>query len=437
MLDLSLLTRNHTIAVALSGGKDSVCLLHMLLSVKDELKLTIKAVNVEHGIRGESSLRDTEFCKRLCENLGVPIKIYSVNAPDCAQRNRTSEETAARILRYKCFGNALIDGFCDEIATAHHAADAFETTLFNLFRGSSAKGVCGICEKASDGKIIRPLIKTTKEEIDAYVEKNKLAFVTDETNFSDEYSRNYLRNVVIPAIKERFPSAEKATLRFSDILREEDEFLDRLAKEYIVNDCVLFCDDVLFRRACLIAMKKQGFTADYESVHLDALCKLKASLCGAVVCLKNGLKAYRTHDGVVFTRDNVEKLPEIPFGLGTFTFGNFVLTIEKTDRPIPGELCFDLDKLPYNTVIRGKRDGDVIKSFGGKTKKLKKYLGDKKIEARISTGFPLIAEKEGNEVFAVCPIDIGEKIKIDNNTRSVAKITCTPNVRKTGEDLNA
>lgn len=432
-----MLTRNHTIAVALSGGKDSVCLLHLLLSVKCELNLTIKAINVEHGIRGESSLSDTEFCKRLCENLGVPVKVYSVNAPEYAQKNRTSEETAARILRYECFDNALIDGFCDEIATAHHASDAFETTLFNLFRGSSAKGVCGIGERALNGKIIRPLLKTTKEEIDAYAAKNELEYVTDETNFSDEYSRNYLRNIIIPAIEERFPTAEKATLRFSKILREEDEFLDRLAEKYVSKGCVLFCDDVLFRRACLIVMKDHGFTVDYESVHLDALCKLRNSDCGAVVCLKNGLKAYRTHNGVAFTRDRGETLPEIPFGLGTFSFGSFILTIEKIDRYTPENLCFDLDKLPYNTVIRAKRDGDTIKSFGGKTKKLKKYFGDKKIESRVSAGFPLIAEKDGNEVFAVCPIDIGEKIKIDNNTRNVAKIICTPNVRKTGEVLNA
>ncbi len=431
------MTRNHTIAVALSGGKDSVCLLHLLLSVKDELNLTIKAINVEHGIRGESSLSDTEFCKRLCENLGVPVKVYSVNAPEYAQKNRTSEETAARILRYECFDNALIDGFCDEIATAHHASDAFETTLFNLFRGSSAKGVCGIGERALNGKIIRPLLKTTKEEIDTYAAKNKLEYVTDETNFSDEYSRNYLRNVVIPAIEERFPAAEKATLRFSKLLREEDEFLDRLAEKYVSECRVLFCDDVLFRRACLIAMKDQGFTVDYESVHLDALCKLKDSQCGAVVCLKNGLKAHRTHSDVIFTRDSGETLPEIPFALGTFAFGNFVLTVKKVDRYISGELCFDLDKLPYSTVIRAKRDGDVMVAFGGKTKKIKKYLSDKKIESRVSAGFPLIAEKDGNEVFAVCPIDIGEKIKIDNNTRNVAKITCTPSVRKTGEDLNA
>jgi len=433
MLDEYLLTKNQTIAVALSGGKDSVCLLHLLLSAKDRLSITVKAINVEHGIRGESSVKDSEFCKKLCEAYGVPIECYSVNAPVFAKENGLSEETAARILRYDCFNNALIAGFCDKIATAHHQSDNFETLLFNVFRGASLKGACGISKTANDGKIIRPLLSVSREDIEKYVEENKLPYVTDESNYCCDYSRNYIRNVIIPAINERFPSAEKNAMRFASLLREEDDFLDSLAEKLIRrNEVALSDDDVLFRRACLKVMKNEGFTADYGAVHLQSLVRLKNLQCGSTICLKDGLSAYRTHNSVIFEKsDKPETDYEIPFALGDFYLGDYLLKIERSERKNDGYLYFDLDKVPYNTVIRTKRQGDVITAFGGNTKKLKKYLCDKKIESRRSADFPLLAWQ--SEIIAVCPIDISERIKIDEKTVNTARIVCT----KQGDDLNA
>ena len=194
-------------------------------------------------------------------------------------------------------------------------------------------------------------------------------------------------------------------------------------------------------------MKEKGFTVDYEAVHLQAICNLKTAQCGTRICLKNGLTAVRTQNGVAFEKNIAKITDEVPFALGMHVFGDYVIKFEK--MPPTGEiktptdlrqktpptsdrsdgqnagkvLYFDLDKLPYSTVIRTKRDGDVILSFGGKTKKLKKYLGDKKIESRISKNYPLLAC--GNEIFCVCPVDIGEKIKIDQNTVNTVRITIT------------
>lgn len=441
MLDEYLLTKNQTIAVALSGGKDSVCLLHMLLGVKDRLSITVKAVNVEHGIRGESSLADSEFCRSLCKKLGVELKSYSVNVPEYVKEHGVSEETAARILRYECFDNALIGGFCDKIATAHHLSDSVETVLFNLFRGTSSKGVCGIEKTAKNGKIIRPLLSCTREEIDDYAKEHNLEYVTDESNFNSDYSRNFIRNEIMPLVHRNFPAAERNIQRFSAIMREEDELLDRLAAKYINDNTVIFPDegDALFCRACLMVMKEKGFTVDYEAVHLQAICNLKTAQCGTRICLKNGLTAVRTQNGVAFEKNIAKITDEVPFALGMHVFGDYVIKFEKmpptdeiktppTSDRSNGQnagkvLYFDLDKLPYSTVIRTKRDGDVILSFGGKTKKLKKYLGDKKIESRISKNYPLLAC--GNEIFCVCPVDIGEKIKIDQNTVNTVRITIT------------
>lgn len=425
MLDESLLKNGQTVAVALSGGKDSVCLLDLLLESSARFSLTIKAINVEHGIRGQTSVSDSEFCKRLCKKLNVPLKSYSVNAPAFVEECGISEETAARQLRYQCFDDALSCGFCDVIATAHHRSDSVETVLFNLFRGTSAKGACGIAKRADDGKIIRPLLNAKREQIDEYAKKRNLEFVQDETNFCNEYSRNFIRNRIIPTIEERFPAATDKIADFSSVLREEDDYLDKIALTLVRKNQVLFCeDDVPFKRACLIVMKECGFKVDYESVHLHALCNLRNCECGKSVDLKNGLTAKKTHDGIIFEKKTKESAPdEIPFSLGKHDFGKYELTFEKADEKEEGFLCFDLDKLPENAVIRTRREGDKITAFGGKNKKLKKYLNDKKIEARLSALFPLIASND--EIFAVCPIDISEKIKTDDNTVRTIKIVCT------------
>lgn len=425
MLDEYLLTKNQTIAVALSGGKDSVCLLYLLLENSARLGITVKAVNVEHGIRGASSIADSEFCVKLCKKLGVKLKTYRVNVPEYVQKHGVSEEAAARILRYECFDNALIGGFCDKIATAHHLSDSVETILFNLFRGTALKGVCGIDKTAKNGKIIRPLLCASRKQIDDYVAEHGIEYITDESNFNNDYSRNFIRNQILPLVFEKFPYAEKNIGRFADSVREEDELLDTLAEKYIDGNKVTFPEEgaALLSRASLIVMKRQGFAVDYTAAHVQAVCDLKNAQCGTAICLKNGLKAIRTQDGVVFEKATKKPLDEIPFRLGEHTLGNYIITFEKSERKDDGFLYFDLDKLPYSTVIRTKRDGDTIKTFGGKTKKLKKYLNDKKIESRISAGFPLLAN--GSEVFAVCPVDIGEKIKIDSNTVNAVRITIT------------
>lgn len=424
MLDESLLKKGQTVAVALSGGKDSVCLLDLLLEAANRLSVTVKAINVEHGIRGERSVKDSEFCKKLCEKLNVPLKAYSVDAPAFAKEKGVSEETAARLLRYDCFDDALSCGFCDVVATAHHRSDSAETVLFNLFRGTSAKGVCGIAATARNGKIVRPLLKAAKKQIDERIADRKLEFVEDETNFRNEYSRNFIRNRVIPTIEECFPSAIDKIADFSSILRQEDDYLDKQAALLVRKNQVLFGDDVLFRRACLIVMKECGFKTDYESVHLHDLCALKNRECGKAIDLKNGLIARRTHDGVVFeTKKNVPETEEIPFKTGTLNFGNYTLVFEETSSKPEDGLYFDLDKLPDGAVVRTRREGDEITAFGGKRKKLKKYLTDKKTESRISARYPLIAV--GNEIYAVCPIDISEKIKADDTSARLIKIVCT------------
>lgn len=457
MLDFSLFKKGAAVAVALSGGKDSVCLLHLLIKNAERLNITVKAVNVEHGIRGESSINDSAFVKDLCDSLNVPIKSYSVNAPERAKATGESLEQAARKLRYDCFYEALNGGFCNQIATAHHLSDNAETVLLNLLRGSSLKGLCGIKKTANGGKIIRPLISVSRKQIDEYVELNGLNFVTDESNFSNDYSRNYLRNEVIPLINAKFPGFESAVLRAGESLSQDDLALDNAAQKLIRGNSVIIepqPEKAIFCRACIIVIKNLGFTADYTAEHLKALCELCFLQSGARINLKKGITAYKEHNAIIFVKESAQNPAISPLTallnktgeLKNYVFGRYAISLEKTKINAQDflneqnakrcdssnrsafscktELFFDLEKLPENAVLRTREQGDEIITFGGIKKSLKKYLSDKKISARISNGLPLLASD--NQVYLVALTDVGELIKIDKNTKTIAKLTCKP-----------
>ena len=412
--------------MAVSGGADSVCLLHLLHTNANALDITVKAVNVEHGIRGESSLQDSRFVKDFCTSLGIELKSYTVNALGYAKEKGYSLEQSARILRYECFDNALIEGFCDKIATAHHLSDNVETVLFNLFRGSALAGVCGIDEISLNGKIVRPLLGCSRAQIDEYVKQNNLPFVHDESNDCNDYTRNFLRNEVLPLIESRFEGAQGRISSFSTLATRDERLLDSLAEKLIDGFSVEFVEELylpLFTRACLKVMKKLGITKDFESVHLDAVYNLKNLQTGKSVDLKNGVKAYKSKNRAVFERAIIPTNWEYGFELDKLFEGEkYCFSFEKTDKLVHNFLCFDGDKLPYNAIIRTKRTGDTIVTFGGQTKSLKKFFNDKKIDARVSNFIPVIAV--GSDVYAVLTVDISKKIAVDKSTVNIIKIIC-------------
>ena len=154
----SLVSAGSVVAVAVSGGRDSVALLHFLKSVSEELSFEVRAVNVEHGIRGEESVRDSEFVKSLCKSWDISLLTKSVDAPQLKKSEGLTTEEAARILRYGVFAEAISDGFATVVATAHHKSDDAETLLLRIFRGTGIRGLSGISEKSNG--VVRPLLKT-------------------------------------------------------------------------------------------------------------------------------------------------------------------------------------------------------------------------------------------------------------------------------------
>lgn len=436
--------RNKRICVALSGGGDSVALFYALQERAGEWNMSLSAINVEHGIRGESSRADTEFVKQLCERENIPLYCYSEDVPCLAEEWGMSAEAAARTVRYRIFLDILRQDKADYIATAHHAGDNAESVLFNLLRGSALTGAGGIRgfvnarelaaaispeTRAEDadilrGKgIVRPLLSVPKSEILAYLRENKLEWREDESNADTAYTRNFLRREVLAPARERFPALDKALYNFSRAAREDDEFLYTLAEEYFTAGEVCFISEnapkPLFLRACLLALRHFGVEKDYTLQNLLDICDIAEGENGKAVDLPRGIVARREYGAVSFYRkEPPQTAPEYPFGEGEFAFGKLCVRVVQGKHPAESSalrraLYIDGARLPENCVLRTRKEGDVFQKFGSGTKKLKEYFIDEKIPQRLRGGIPLVAC--GKEVFAVCGCEISEKVKIGEN----------------------
>lgn len=208
-----------TVCCALSGGADSVFLLRCLLEVRQQLSITVTAVHVNHNLRGAESDRDQHFCEMLCQTLGVPLAVLSVDVVSEAKRQRISLELAARQCRYAAFEQVQAQW----IATAHTASDNLETVIHRLVRGAGLHGLTAIPPRS--GRFLRPLLSITQEEVETYLGALEQPFVTDSTNQSDAFTRNRIRHTIVPQLKQLNPAVERTAAHMIRGLRQDDDYL--------------------------------------------------------------------------------------------------------------------------------------------------------------------------------------------------------------------
>ncbi len=417
------------ICVAVSGGADSVALLHYLKAESEKSGYALIAVHCEHGIRGEESLRDMRFVQSLCREWEIPLELFTSDCVARAKNEKLSLETAARKFRYESFSALLREGKADYIATAHHLNDEAETVLFRLARGTALGGAAAM--QPQTGKYLRPFLDSSKEEILEYVRKNGLSFVEDSTNLQTDATRNKIRLEILPKLEESVEGAARNIARFATLAKEDDELLYELSAPLLQEESegitILFCDKKpLFTRACLTAMKKMGVEKDYASSHLQALFALQDSERGARLDLPK-LRAEKREKGVTLFFPEEEffspRTEEKKFDLNGFDGGRYEVNVFLSPPESEEALRFDLDKLPSDATFRFRREGDVLRKFGGLSKSLKKLFNEKKIPPKEREYLPLIASKESGRVYAVCGVEIAEEIKVDESTRQIVYIS--------------
>ena len=231
--EYSMFSPGDKILVGVSGGPDSVCLLHILDRCRKEMALSLHIVHINHGIRKRESKREEKFVTLLAGRMGLPITVKSINVPSYARKKKLTVEEAARDMRYRLFESLATKLNAKKIALGHTASDQVETVLMHFLRGSGPQGLSGISpvRKLGATSIIRPLIEISREEISNYLKENNLTFCLDSSNKRTEYFRNKIRLKLLPLLRENYnKNIDDALLRLSEILKEENAYWERVVE---------------------------------------------------------------------------------------------------------------------------------------------------------------------------------------------------------------
>ncbi|MFV0271644.1 MAG: tRNA lysidine(34) synthetase TilS [Macellibacteroides fermentans] len=420
-----LLSGEKPVVVGISGGADSVALLHILVS----LGYKCIAAHCNFNLRGDESFRDEQFTIDFTKRLQVPLCKISFETNKYAQENRLSVEMAARELRYRWFEELLNTYDADAVAVAHHRDDSVETLLINLTRGSGITGLTGI--KPKNGNVVRPLLCVSREDIYAYIENNGLEYVTDSSNSSDIYTRNFIRLKVIPLLKEINPSVKASLARTANHLYDAsliyNHSIEEARKVIIQNNRLSISALLSFPAPATILyemLKPYGFSRTvcesiftvlekdsgkifYSSTH--RLLKDRSDLLIDVLSGEES-KAYLIN----LEDDNVdlpvELKPEI--------------VVIKEDYQIEKDrkfAYFDFDKLSFPLVLRHWQEGDWFVPFGMKgKKKISDYFSDKKFSLFDKEKTWLLCS--GQDVIWIVGERTDNRYRIEKTTKRVLKL---------------
>jgi len=436
------------VLLGVSGGPDSVCLLHILDRCRKEMALSLQIVHINHGIRKGESKREEKFVNGLAHRMGLPIIVKSLDVPTYARRKRLTIEEAARDMRYRVFESLAKKLSAEKIALGHTASDQVETVLMHLLRGSGPQGLSGISpvRKLGNTSIIRPLIEVNREEILDYLRENNLTFCLDSSNRRTEYFRNRIRLKLLPILRENYnKNIDDALLRLSEILKEENAYWERVVERVL--------DKVVSSESGKILIDSRQFLRYNVVVQRRLLYRLFAG----IVSLRQ-IEAIRTLAHKSSQRKRI-------FLGKRFTVrkeGNFVIfslaperRLKKFDYPIkvPGKneidelnltlttrivdfhavshrradtAYFDIDKINLKELmLRNRREGDRFKPFGLRgTKKLSDFFIDKKIPRHLRERVPLLVDRD--DILWVVGIRRADKARITADTKRILEVQVLP-----------
>lgn len=409
---------NAPVLLALSGGADSSALLHLLCRLRSTSPFPLYAAHVNHNIRGESlgneAVRDENFCRRVCEALGVELFVESIDVPALAKKTGQSLETAAREARYAFFARIMQEKKIKILVTAHNADDNFETQLFNLCRGCGIDGLCGIPESRpfpeADGIIARPILSGSKSEILEFCHKNGIEYVTDSTNFQDDCTRNKLRLNIIPQLKEIFGSPEKSGTRLASSAREDSDFICSEAEAILLTlgekiDLYILrgLHPSIAKRVIKKAFESHS-DAGLESIHVESILSFAKEGKNGRISLPDGISAVFEGNNLTFNREDRAAAASASYSLSLSEGINYIegtpfaVSLDKLDASVP--LGYKIyasanvtSALPLSA--RNRREGDRILDCG-MHKRIKKLMCDKKVPISDRDILPLIIR--GDEI---------------------------------------
>ena len=464
------------VAVGVSGGADSVCLLHLLRRMSEEISCRLVAVHVDHSVRVESA-EDAAFVERLCRGMGIPFYLQKVDMNGYAKEHGLSAEEAGRQLRYAAFEEAL-KKYCQgeevcKIAVAHNANDRAETMLFHVFRGSGIRGLQSI--RPVRENIIRPILCLEREEIERYLAEEHLEYRQDSTNEEDAYTRNKIRHHILPYAEREICSGAVTHMgELADILAETEHYLEeqtkRLYEMYVEevgqeeqpvgaaraeekNKCLsvrceqlLSEDPAMYKRVLLACMEQlTPYRKDITGQHIADIVKLLTNKGSKELSLPYGIKAYKEYNRLTLCKDADGGLYRA--GHGKVTDKQYVVE-PSTDIFVPDEgtytfilvennafFCenqqnipenrytkwFDYDKITSTLLLRQRKQGDYLTIDKAlHTKSVKQYMIDVKIPKMQRDSMYILAD--GAHVLWIPGFRISERYKVDESTKRILQV---------------
>ena len=437
------------IIVGMSGGADSVCLVLVLLLMREKFSLSLEIAHLHHGIRGEEADRDARYVEQFCREHHLPFHLKKVKAAEFAREEGLTVEEAGRRLRYDFFQKVAKENGGDKIAVAHNKNDQAETILFHLIRGTGLKGLLGIPPK--NGQVIRPLLCVERGEIEDFLQEKGISFCMDSTNSGEDYTRNKIRNRILPYIMEEInPKAIDAISRTGEVLRQveqdikmqvdelEEAYLEPLEKEggcrirgdVFENLPKTIRDELILRAFEQVAGNKK----DFSRKHREMIYGLLAGETGKVGNLPYGVVARNEYGDLYLEKacqvtEVVFFQKEVPLKNGRVYLNErdfLEISIEdyKKNEVISKKTYtkwFDYDIIKDTLQIRCRKSGDriVVDQRGG-SKKIKDYFMDEKIPRNQRDEILLLTQ--GQEVLWIIGYRISEAYKITENTKRVLKV---------------
>lgn len=442
IINYQMIEANDSILVGVSGGVDSVVLLDILVKLRPVYNLTIFVAHLNHGLRGKVADEDEAFVVNLAEKYNVKVYTKKEDMLAYADANKISSEEAGRVLRYAFFDEIMQRENIQKIAIAHNKNDQAETILMRIMRGTGLDGIVGI--KPVNGRIIRPLLFCSRAEIEAFESTEKLNHREDDTNKENIYTRNTIRNQLIPQLENLYnPNLVEGLSRMGQLLADDLEIIENQLEEILQKiafqrqeKMVSFNRKVfldlslgLKRRVLRHAIQSiQGDLVNIEEKHIHNMIQLiSQGKTGKEIHLTNGWIAKNNYDFFEISQPS-EKYANYEFELeigkkqsfGTFEIETFVEDKIKIDFYTKDIFLkfFDYDRIKSSLKVRNRRPGDRIVPLGMKgSKKIKDLFIDEKVASDKRNQIPLIVC--GDEIVWVVGYRIGDGFKVSEQTKKV------------------
>lgn len=447
-----MLTRGDKVVVSVSGGPDSVALIHLLHRLREDWGLSLVVAHFNHGLRGEESDRDAEFVRQLAKTLTLPCRLERGDALSFKYQMRLSTEEAARVLRYRFLEDTLRTEAADRIALGHTADDQAEGILIRMLRGSGRLGLCGM-QPVRNNVLIRPLIEVSKAEIDGFLGQYAIPYVTDSSNMDRRYLRNKIRLDLIPLLERMYnPHVKESLFQIASILADEEDYLQGIAIQEFSEALEHRDPDlVVFNRHRLLSLHKaiqlrlirkaiETIKGDLRRIsfkHILAVLRLAGKEHPSkILSLPGGLTVRRNYQQIIFERGrkkSVDFLYEVSsLAPVKMTEVDRVVSFKLID---PSEVVnsgmdrnivyLDYDKLPFPLAIRNIRASDRFRPLGMKGfKKLKDFFIDCKIPRARRKSIPILMA--GHDIAWIAGLRIDDRVKLTNTTKRVLRVKINP-----------